>query len=82
MNAFVTGGAGFIGSNLSDRLLGLGRQVVGDDNFSTGQPRFLDSTKIRSRGWKPKLSIRAGIIRRLDCLQANPWIVVARKRAA
>jgi UDP-glucose 4-epimerase len=40
---FVTGAAGFIGSNLADRLLSLGHAVVGYDNFSTGQERFLES---------------------------------------
>jgi UDP-glucose 4-epimerase len=39
----VTGAAGFIGSNLVDRLLMLGSEVVGFDNFSTGQRRFLES---------------------------------------
>jgi UDP-glucose 4-epimerase len=38
---FVTGAAGFIGSTLVDRLLAQGRQVVGWDNFSTGQEGFL-----------------------------------------
>ena len=42
MRAFVTGCAGFIGSTLTDRLLSSGCTVVGIDNFSTGQPRFLD----------------------------------------
>ncbi len=42
LNAFVTGCAGFIGSNLVDRLLLDGHRVVGIDNFSTGQERFLD----------------------------------------
>lgn len=41
MRAFVTGGAGFIGSNLVDRLLAAGHSVVGYDNFSTGMPEFL-----------------------------------------
>jgi UDP-glucose 4-epimerase len=39
---FVTGAAGFIGSNLVDRLLSDGIAVVGWDNFSTGQERFLE----------------------------------------
>ena len=38
----VTGCAGFIGSNLVDRLLIDGHKVQGVDNFSTGQRRFLD----------------------------------------
>jgi UDP-glucose 4-epimerase len=38
----VTGGAGFIGSNLVDRLLQAGHRVVAYDNFSTGQERFLE----------------------------------------
>ncbi len=43
MKAFVTGCAGFIGSTLVDRLLARGDTVVGIDNFSTGQERFLVS---------------------------------------
>jgi len=38
----VTGCAGFIGSNLVDRLLAEGHLVIGIDNFSTGQRRFLE----------------------------------------
>lgn len=40
---FVTGAAGFIGSNLVDRLLYLGYKVVGWDNFSTGKLKFLET---------------------------------------
>jgi UDP-glucose 4-epimerase len=39
---FITGAAGFIGSNLADRLLQEGLQVVGYDNFSTGLDPFLE----------------------------------------
>ncbi|NJM56133.1 MAG: NAD-dependent epimerase/dehydratase family protein, partial [Verrucomicrobiae bacterium] len=40
-HAFVTGAAGFIGSNLVDRLLADGHSVTGWDNFSTGQEPFV-----------------------------------------
>ena len=43
MKVFVTGAAGFIGSNLADRLLAGGHDVVGFDNFSTGRSRFLEN---------------------------------------
>jgi UDP-glucose 4-epimerase len=37
MRALVTGGAGFIGSHLADRLLGRGDQVILLDDLSTGR---------------------------------------------
>ncbi|MDB2690727.1 NAD-dependent epimerase/dehydratase family protein [Planktomarina temperata] len=42
MLCVVTGAAGFIGSNLVDRLIGLGHEVIGLDNFGTGRRRFLE----------------------------------------
>ena len=41
MRYLITGCAGFIGSSLTDRLLKNGHEVVGIDNFSTGQREFL-----------------------------------------
>lgn len=41
MRFFVTGCAGFIGSNLVDRLLKEGHLVSGYDNFSTGMRKFI-----------------------------------------
>jgi UDP-N-acetylglucosamine 4-epimerase len=38
----VTGAAGFIGSNLAQKLLSLGQNVVGLDNFLTGKRQNLD----------------------------------------
>ena len=42
---FITGVAGFIGSSLADRLLADGKHVVGWDNLSTGQERFLEGAR-------------------------------------
>lgn len=45
MKTLVTGGAGFIGSHLTELLLKEGHSVVVLDNFSTGRPQNLDHLK-------------------------------------
>jgi len=46
---FVSGCAGFIGSNLTDRLLAADHQVVGYDDFSTGRAGFLEGASRSDR---------------------------------
>jgi UDP-glucose 4-epimerase len=49
------------------------RGWVGDSPFI-----FLDTAKIRGLGWTPKLGIREGVIRTLEYLQANRWVLERR----
>ena len=43
MKILVSGGAGFIGSHLCERLITIGHEVTAFDNFSTGSPTNLAS---------------------------------------
>ena len=45
MNIFITGGAGFIGSHLTEALLNTGHTVTIADNYSTSSPKNLDRVK-------------------------------------
>ena len=49
------------------------RGWIGDNPFI-----FLDCAKVRALGIKPKLTIEQGIIRTLEYLQNNPWILERR----
>ena len=42
MRILITGGAGFIGSHLADRLLGEGHSVLAVDNLATGHTRNIE----------------------------------------
>jgi dTDP-glucose 4,6-dehydratase len=49
MRVLVTGAAGFLGSHLTDALLGGGNSVIGVDNLSTGSLRNLEHLKREPR---------------------------------
>jgi UDP-glucose 4-epimerase len=49
------------------------RGWIGDSPFI-----FLDTSRIRARGWTPRFSIRDGVIRTLQFLQANRWVMERR----
>jgi UDP-glucose 4-epimerase len=50
------------------------RGWVGDSPFI-----FLDCSRIRALGWRPQLSIREGVVRTVQYLERNPWILERRK---
>jgi len=65
-NILVTGGAGFIGSNLCEELISLGANVTCLDNFSTGFRENLEAIKDH-----PNFKLIEGDIRNLeDCKKA------------
>ncbi len=65
MKILVTGAAGFIGSNLVDRLLALGYSVVGMDNFSSGPRQNLNAAQTH-----PQFTLLEGDIRDPCCCKA------------
>jgi UDP-glucose 4-epimerase len=50
------------------------RGWIGDSPFI-----FLDCARIRALGWKPQLTIREAVLRTVDFLQQNHWVLEARK---
>jgi len=49
------------------------RGWIGDNPFI-----FLDTSKVRALGWKPKFTIQQGIVKTLEYLQNNKWILERR----
>jgi UDP-glucose 4-epimerase len=62
-----------LGLDPERRYAGGERGWIGDSPFI-----FLDCTRMRSLGWRPELSIEQGIIRTLEFLRANPWVLEKR----
>ena len=68
----ITGVAGFIGSNILEKLLKLNQRVVGLDNLSTGFKHNLDQVKdlVEPEQWKNFNYIKGDICNLNDCLSA------------
>ncbi len=68
----VTGVAGFIGSNLLEKLLKLNQTVVGLDNFSTGSNNNLDEVQelVSDSEWNNFTFIKGDICNLSDCISA------------
>ena len=74
----VTGGAGFIGSNLCEALLGKGNKVICLDNFATGKRENLEQLLKDTN-----FTLMEGDIRKIeDCLKATKDIDYVLHQAA
>jgi len=73
MKALVTGGAGFIGSHLSEQLLAQGHEVVIVDDLSNGRQKNLDSFKGNSRLIFHQVDIRKPEILK-PCFRGVDWV--------
>jgi UDP-glucose 4-epimerase len=50
------------------------RGWIGDNPFI-----FLDTKRIRSWGWEPKYSIKESVVKTVEFLRNNKWLLEARK---
>jgi UDP-glucose 4-epimerase len=73
MKALVTGGAGFIGSHLSEQLLAQGHEVVIVDDLSNGRQKNLDLFKGNTRLNFYQVDIRKPEILK-PCFEGVDWV--------
>ena len=66
MKCLVTGAAGFIGSHLAEKLLALGHDVVGIDNFLDNYPRRFKDANLAAFGHDPKFTFLGEDLLRVD----------------
>ena len=69
MKILVTGGAGFIGSSVVDRLLGRGDEVICLDNFDTFYNPAIKKRNIKSALKNPSFKLIEGDIRDMELLK-------------
>jgi CDP-paratose 2-epimerase len=65
--SLITGGAGFIGTNLADRLLGSGKNVMILDNLS--RPGVEENARWLSRTYQERVQIRVADVRDREAVQ-------------
>ena len=63
----------YLGINPEKNYTGGERGWIGDNPFI-----FLDTARIRNLGWKPKLTIKEGILQTIKYLKENPWVLEQR----
>lgn len=68
MRVLITGGAGFIGSALANRLVALGHHVGALDDLSAGDPQCLDSRVLFTRGDVRDIPKLWTLLRGVDCV--------------
>jgi UDP-glucose 4-epimerase len=63
-----------LGVNPRLEYTGGDRGWIGDNPFI-----YLDTARIRSLGWSPRLNIREAVVKTVEFLKANEWVLEARK---